>query len=75
MEIAKQINEVVIAPARHGDDEFERLAAAEFDRLQRFKVVQTEQSAVGNENQPAYRRKARQDGRKDGQQCLGAALP
>ena len=66
MEVPEQIDKIVIEPAGHSDDEFERLTAAELDCLQRLQIVQTQQPAIGHQDQAAHRRKARQDGRQGG---------
>ena len=60
MEGVEQVDELVVAPARHGEDEFERLAAGQSDRLQRLQIVQAEQPAVGHQDQAAHGREARQ---------------
>lgn len=60
LEVGQQADELVVAAARHRQDEFQRLAVAHLRGTQGLEVVQAEQAAVGHQHHALERGEARQ---------------
>src|SRR6516164_11423562 len=52
VKLLEQIDKLVIAPPRYGQDEFERPTAGPAQLIECFEVVQAEQAPVGYQHQP-----------------------
>jgi len=64
----EQLDELVVAPARHGDDELERFAAGQAHGLECLEIVQAQQAPVGHQHQALHRREALEHLGERGQQ-------
>jgi hypothetical protein len=58
MKRAQLLQEFVVTPTWHREDELQRAAAGQLDALQGVEIVETEQTAVGDHDQALYLRKA-----------------
>jgi hypothetical protein len=69
VESPQLLQELVVAPSRHREDELQGTTVGQADLPQRLQVVETQQAAVGDQDQPAHAREAlehRAQGRQQG---------